>query len=230
MNGYSLRIGKVNLEDTRTRQYVGVGATVLWLVLLIIIGLIPAIQSALSAQSLIVSEKATESALVSNVAKIKQAQQLILQAKESEALVTSAVPFTKKSITAVNEIDLMTAKHGLAIDNLAIVDAGSSSSKNETQSKTDSVDGLVAIGFTLGVNGSYEGIRDLIKEFESLPRLIKLTSIDIGLSSLNSRSSGSSSSSDNGVPVGKLSASILGSFYYNPAGDSGIVSSGEAGQ
>ncbi|PIZ48259.1 hypothetical protein COY32_00260 [candidate division WWE3 bacterium CG_4_10_14_0_2_um_filter_41_14] len=223
MTGYTLRLNNLNLKDTRTRQYVGVGVTFLWVIVLVVFALVPSIRSAFLAQQLSSSEKAVEVALLANADKTRQAQSLLAQAKENEGLVHTAVPVTKKSVTTINEINLLAAKHGLAIKNLSLSGGAGSSSAKDTTTATGEV---VSLGFALTVTGSYPQMRELIKEIEQLPRIIQLSSVDIGKAVSQTKGPGESTPSDSS----ELSASFAGTFYYSESSSVSAVSVQGSGQ
>lgn len=216
MIGYSLRFGNMDLQDTRTRQYVGVGFMAIWVLALVFLGMVPAIRGAFVSQQLMESEKLTDTALTANVEKIRLVNGLLSTAKENVSFVNQAVPTTKKEVTLINEIDLLAAKHNLVIKNLSLSGAGVEGASGE----------LVSLGFVLEAVGDYPSIRNFIFDIEQLPRIIQLGTVDIGRMVETVQVGGI----EEEVASSVLTVSISGNFYYSPLVTGAVVGTAESGE
>lgn len=212
MNGYFNRYREELLNDQPKQRYVGIGVSVLWVVVLVGIGFVPAIRGAMSAQQAITEASQTNEALAQKVAAIEQAKLTLGQQATNRELADQAIPHDRRAVTFMNEMDLAIATNNLVVETLDYGGVASARSDTRSQSRPGVSPAPAAraagseksLSFNLKLKGDYPGIRAFIERLENMPRLVTIDTMSVKRESL----------SNDGSLDSELTLIVDGEFYF----------------
>lgn len=207
--------------DQQTRQFVGTGVTIIWVVILLVFALVPAVKSALDARAKIQLAEQYQSALADNLVQINQAKNLYNQQKEKQILVDQAAPSLPKSVSFVNELDLALATNGLTTELLDYEGHKVlSSKKKQSQLKEEDQKTVIpaenSLGFSVKARGNYVQIRNFLTHLENIPRVMQIERIAINHLDSKELSKLTGGSLEDSTVSEMLRLVVLGTFYFQP--------------
>ncbi len=216
MIGYFNRYTNQYVRDKHTRNYVVLGLTVLWILILLGFGVLPAAKNILDARNAMTEARDLESQLAQNLEKINEARENYSRQEANIELIDAAVPKTPQMVTFANEIDLMAAVHNLVFENLNYQDEASGDSSGETSSTegekpvADPTSEHKSVNFEIEASGLYPDIRAFIEQLEGLPRFVEVQQVNIA----RSDDAVEGSSEEEQVSEDKLVVTIVGVVYF----------------
>jgi len=171
-------------DDKKQRQAISAGFTILWVIVLLVFGLSPAVKGAFDAQNKILSANSTLDSLNTNLANLTKMENKIEEEESNQPTVLAAVPETPKAITAVNEIDLAVAVNSLILENLVYESYNAESTQKLTaaqrKEKANAPDiQKNTLKFELQVRGNYQQIGDFMSHLEGIDRLVEIEQITL---------------------------------------------------
>lgn len=198
------------LRDKKNQQYLALGVMVVLAVLVVVLGLVPAIQGTLHAREMVASSVEINATLDRKLAAIGAAEKLLTDQKKNIELVDSGIPSSAKVLTFVNTVTLLASNSQVALDKLDY----SGTSRNLVRSApVAGTENKVALSFDLIGKGNYDGVLSLVSDLEKLPRLVTIKSVK-----LSARDQ--IGDDDNDTPDQNVEPSIQlilqGEFYYQP--------------
>jgi Tfp pilus assembly protein PilO len=202
-------------DQKKIQKYVGTGVTFLWAVLLIVIGLVPTITSALDSMKKIDTATEIDAKLKANLQKIELARRNLQEQAENEVLVTSAIPVEPKLVTLVNEFDLAVAVNSLVMEGFDYVEA----KKTVTNAATGGTNVVKPVysqygtEFTAKIRGTYPQLRAFIERLESMPRIITLEDLSIAYLDDKELASIDGEEGTNAAVNSPIRLTIRGMFY-----------------
>lgn len=237
MIGYFNRYTSYYVRDKQKRNYLVLGLTVVWVLILLGAGLWPAISGSLSARASLVEVQDLNSKLDSKLTQLVDAKKIYAAQEANRSLLETAIPDAPKMVTFANEVDLLAVSHGLVFGGIEYKgpDFGADTSDTATpepaptgEAEADS-GGPIAVttgGGTLGgevsfeisVIGEYANIRKFVDQLELLPRFVRLD--DVGISKQDVVGINTETAVDGtqleifAVTGSRLTATMHGAVYY----------------
>ena len=199
------------LRDKKNQQYLALGAMLLLAVLVVVVGLVPAVQGTLHAREVIAKSVEINASLDKKLAAISTAEKLLAEQKKNIELVDSGIPSSAKVLTFVNTVTLLASNSQVALEKLDY----SGTSRNLVKSAVVAgAENKVALSFDLIGKGNYDGVLSLVSDLEKLPRLVTIKSVKVSARDVVDDTENGGEPDQNVEP--SIQLILQGEFYYQP--------------